>query len=87
MGSWKKTGFGQITILYLQKDTHLTRTRSRSTREFLYESDLSGACLLCAVIDFRGASHEKKEANQVPLNSFVHVASLLLGLAIFFAEG
>ena len=46
-------------------------------REFLYESDLSGACLLRAVIDFRGASHEKMPY-QVPLNSSVRKASLRL---------
>ena len=56
-------------------------------REFLYESDLSGACLLRAVIDFRGASHEKKKINFVALNSFVLEESLLLGLVFFFAGG
>ena len=58
-----------------------------SRREFSYEPDLSGACLLFAVIEFRGGSHEKKKTNFGALNSFVLEASLLLGLVFFFAGG
>ena len=57
-----------------------------SSSEFLCEPDLSGACLLFAVIEFRRGSHEKKD--QFGCIEFVWARSIFVTrISLFFCGG